>query len=276
MCQQRPESAARHGGAGRTGAKGRPMALRPEEARAMKVSRRRRAILSIGVLVMAGVCLLGRHLLRPPKKDAPELMEELVRDRRQGPERRPMDLWRERRGWPEIMRDLRQTGPSGAAFLREQLRHEDPLRRWLATAALSGMRDPREAAAIAPLIDDPNSKVRAAAIVGLTRLWGPGARDALVAKLRDTTDRTEIEYAASGSDPGGLLPRKLLSRRAGTRAYVASCLGRCGDDATIPALSEATRDADPEVARAAQWAILEIKRRAGGPGHVGFVLAAPE
>jgi len=242
-------------------------------------------VLVIALLVTVGVCLVAWHLLRLPSKDASELMEELVRYRRQGPESsaigrglyviwvefpsaRPVvnRLWPERRGMKEIMQDLEQTGPSGAAFLREQLRHEDPLRRWLAAVALSGMGDSREAAGIAPLLDDPNSKVKVAAIVGLARLWGPRARDALVAKLRDTTDRTEIQYVVGPDDPGAF-PGKLVFRRASTRAYVTLWLARCGDDATIPALSEATRDADPEVARVAQAAILEIKRRAGGRGH---------
>ena len=211
-------------------------------------------VLVMAVLVTVGVCLLARHLLRPQRKEAPELMEELVRYCRQGPESSLIDralgriwfavpsarpvvdkVWPERRGLREVMRDLRQTGPSGAAFLREQLRHEDPLWRWLATAALSGMGDSREADAIAPLIDDPNSKVRIAAIIGLTRLWGPGARDALVAKLRDTTDRTEIEYAAAGSDPGGLFPRLRFELKDG--------LEEAGRGET----AEATQSANPQM-----------------------------
>ncbi len=242
-------------------------------------------LLVMGVLLTVGACLLAWHLSRPPKNEAPELFEELLRYFKQDPECSPVEgileriwfkapsarpvvnrLWPERRGFREIMRDLKETGPSGAALLRQQLRHSDPLRRMLATMAIAGIGDPHGAAAIAPLIDDPNSKVREAAIIALARLWGPGARDALVAKLKDTTDRTEIQYLLTPDDPGGL-PGKMLPRRTSTRAYVAGWLGRCGDDTAIPALSEAARGTEPEVARTAQWAISQIKRRAGARGR---------
>jgi len=248
---------------------------------------RRTVFLVIAVLLTVGACLLAWHLSRPPKNEAPELFEELVRYFKQRPECGPIEkvlngIWFKvpparpvihrlrprRRGHRDIMRDLKQTGPSGAALLREQLRHNDPLRRWLATAAIAGIGDPRGAAAIAPLIDDPNSEVREAAIIALARLWGPGARDALVAKLKDTADRTEIQYFLTPDDPGGF-PGKLLPRRTSTRAYVAWWLGRCGDDTAIPALSEAARDTEPEVAQTAQWAISQIKRRAGARGRWG-------
>lgn len=134
-----------------------------------------------------------------------------------------------------------QSQPESVLGLERALQSEElPVARHAAWALGVQARSPMRPVASRPLVkvlDDPRPELRREALIGLARLQYRAAAPTLVEETRNelTRDRAERPFDL-----------RLLWG-----------MGFQQDPAALPVLAQALRDADPEVARVAAWAIAQ-------------------
>lgn len=95
------------------------------------------------------------------------------------------------------------------------------------------------------------------------RLMQPHARDDL--RQPDLLELLALDDAAFKRKFAG--SPVLRAKRRGLLRNVCVALGNVGDEHALPALKQATRDAEPLIAEHAQWALEEIRRRGHTAGN---------
>ena len=124
--------------------------------------------------------------------------------------------------------------------------------------------------AVPPLVEalrDPDRRVRERAASALAIMCRPalGAVTPLVAALQDTDAKVRRHAAMAlgcigpaGPSVAGLV-LALKDKEPPVRVTAAEALGMIGAKEAVPALTEATRDANPVVQRAAQQALRRLE-----------------
>ena len=106
---------------------------------------------------------------------------------------------------------------------------------------------------------EKSARVRTAQAFALLRLGDREFLDELIRSLESSTTRDlarEYLIETSGADREALFAPRQATPTA--RAELADILGQIGDPAALPLLQEMTRDADKDVARAAERAVRRI------------------
>ncbi len=152
--------------------------------------------------------------------------------------------------------------PATAAMFTAQLASKSPAIKALAIEALARMSDPSMLAAIeGALAGERNETVLLAArFAGAMLSNGPvdPVVDALLKPpLRDLARQYLVELAPGRT---AALARLVQDPNPGRRADVIDALGLAGDAAALTLLDPMVKDADPQVARAAERAVARLRR----------------
>jgi HEAT repeat protein len=165
----------------------------------------------------------------------------------------------------------------------EQLRNGKPKERAAAARMLAENLEPKDTAAISPLIvalKDKDELVRSYAVKGLGR-FGPLDKEAIPALIEVAGEKYKSKYGMDVAETLGkigpvAIPAMLAAlehKDAKVRQHVAEGLGKMGRSArsALPALAEALQDKDKGVRAAAAYAMAAI-----GPAaeHVAPLLRA--
>lgn len=153
--------------------------------------------------------------------------------------------------------------PASIPLFTEQLASRNQLRRRLAAEGLARCGEPQAAAGVATaLSDEKKTEVRLARAFA-AEAAGQQGLDALVDALAsEKTEAQAMAYLVELGTP--IAPRLGPSLRhpdARIRERVAMTLGMIGGDQVVAALEPLRRDADTNVARAAERAIARIRIR---------------
>jgi HEAT repeat protein len=173
---------------------------------------------------------------------------------------------------------LARCGPGAVAPLLDLLKDEAPGVRKQAVLSLQTLvslqarteQDPPAAKEALPGLEkalkDEDAPVRLAVVQALPR-FGPGAAPLLLAALRDEDGKVRAYAAAALTAPAVKLDAKIaleplvrqfkVEPEGFVRQSLLKTLGKLGDDA-VPALTEALRDKDPAVQKAALTALVPI------------------
>jgi HEAT repeat protein len=153
--------------------------------------------------------------------------------------------------------------PASIPLFTEQLASRNQLRRRLAAEGLARCGEPQAAAGVATaLSDEKKTEVRLARAFA-AEAAGQQGLDALVDALAsEKTEAQAMAYLVELGTP--IAPRlgpSLQHPDARIRERVAMTLGMIGGDQVVAALEPLRRDADTNVARAAERAIARIRIR---------------
>jgi len=151
------------------------------------------------------------------------------------------------------------------AGLRADLRSLDPNVRFRAALALGKRGDTSATYALSRALRDPDVLVQRTAAEALAQIGTPDAIEALASALNSTQDSILHNAMNALQAVGGAavpsLIKALGSNNPVVRFHAATVLGYIKDPVALPALDALAADRDPDVAKEAAWAIIEIQKR---------------
>jgi HEAT repeat protein len=163
------------------------------------------------------------------------------------------------------LRELLQTTPDRqqrdtVAAVKGVLRFGTPQLKIEALKVLALWGQAEDAAAVTPLLDGKWPGMAAQVVKTLGQLKGPAAAQALVDQLgKEQHDAAVQELRGFGKDAEKPLLSRIKSDDPRVRKQVCELLGELGTEASVPALRQATEDADLGVRDTATGALEKLK-----------------
>lgn len=153
---------------------------------------------------------------------------------------------------------------TGGGRLFKYLLSANPLIRLRAAQVIGRIQDPRDAAHLLPLLNDPEEDVVRETIFALGQIGSSEATAALLA--RDKTASPELQAIIAdalgkigGDEAVAALQEMLLAFSSTVRAAAAQGLARAADPSSANAVLNAIHDGDPQVVWRAIWALEKIE-----------------